>query len=151
MRGRVMGSLLAVGLVVAACDRGSTSRPAEPPRDAAGAGAGAGAMVHGFPVYPKLTQVCTQHVSSAPGPNGGEIDWALYAGDEAPAAVAAWYRAKLGEQLVTDANGWAAHLPTDAAPEQVLEIGAPDRPGPRCGEVPASARTVVRLSTLTRR
>jgi hypothetical protein len=141
MRGRVMGSLLAIGLLVAACDRSTTSQPAE----------GAGAVVHGFAVHPALTQVCTQHVSSAPGPKGGEIDWALYAGDEAPAAVADWYRARLGERLVTDADGWAAHLPTAAAPEHVLDIGAPGRPGPRCGEVPASARTVVRLSTLTRR
>lgn len=140
MRGRVTGSLLAVGLLfVVACDKSPTSAGGEV------------AMVHGFPVHPTLTQVCTEHVSSAPGPKGGEIDWALYAGDEAPAAVADWYRAKLGDKLVVDGNGWAAHLPTAAAPEHVLDIGPPDLPGPRCGEVPASARTVVRLSTLTRR
>jgi hypothetical protein len=127
----------------AACQQAAAARWPEP--EAVG-------QVHGFPRHPKMTLVCSQHVMGPPGPKTMEIDWSLYASELAPEVLARWYGARLGKTLVAEKGSWTAKLPDASAPVNILEISAPGGGGPTCGDdAPRSSKTLIRVSTATRR
>jgi hypothetical protein len=105
--------------------------------------------------YPAATSLCSQHVTGAPvaGQPGPHIEWTAYHSADPPDLVVAWYSQRLGaaahrREDVQDI--W--RLPADA-PQAVVTVTAAADYTPRgdCATtLPAKARTVVMLSSMTR-
>lgn len=109
-----------------------------------------------FPAYPGASAFCSQHVIGAPaaGKPGPSINWTAYHSPDAPETVVAWYAKQFAAGLhhrEGKADVW--RVPADT-PEAVLEVTAvADAPSPiaSCAErPPATARTVILASTMTR-
>jgi hypothetical protein len=109
-----------------------------------------------IPPYPDATAFCSQHVIGAPnrGLLGSSINWTAYHSADAPETVVAWYQRQFAAGLHTregKADVW--RIPADQ-PEAVLSVTAvADAPSPiaACKErPPATARTVILMSTMTR-
>lgn len=104
--------------------------------------------------YPGAKAFCTQHVSGARGPDGPgpHIIWTGYASPDPPATVVAYYQRELGrEQHRREGKKDIWRVPQER-PERVLTVsaaaeGAPPSP---CQPPPASAATVIVISTMVR-
>jgi hypothetical protein len=108
------------------------------------------------PTYPGATSYCSQHVLGAPSGAvpGPSISWTAYYTSEAPEIVAAWYQRRLPDaQHRKEGREDIWRLPADQ-PEAVVSVSAVvDAPPPleACKQrVPAKARTLILLSTMTR-
>ena len=100
---------------------------------------------------PGAAQLCSGSVYAPPP--GLHISWVAWHLAETPEAVTARYLAELGSaNHAQETFGDLWRFPTTEAPERVLEVSPASRHGPweECGHPPASARTVVMISSSPR-
>jgi hypothetical protein len=106
------------------------------------------------PVYPGATAYCSEHVIGAPqaGKPGPHLDWTAYHSPDPPVKVVAFYRTELGTGSHRHEDGtdiW--RLPFDR-PDRVVSVTTVEeaKPAPKCAPPPATTRTVIIVSTMTR-
>lgn len=104
--------------------------------------------------YPGAREFCSQHVTGAPGPNGPgpHITLTVYATADPPAKVVAHYQRKLGEghhRHEGHEDVWRFPL---EQPDTVLTVtpAAGAELHPLCAKPPATAATVIVISTMAR-
>jgi hypothetical protein len=110
------------------------------------------AVAASIPTYPGATSFCSQHVMGAPG--GPSISWTAYHTADAPETVVAWYERQLAAGLHRREGREDVWRVPFEAPEAVMSVAAATEPPPPIAECrtkpPASARTIILMSTISR-
>lgn len=105
--------------------------------------------------YPGSIQFCREHIVGAPQPDGtpgAHIEWTAYHSTDPQEKVAGHYVKTLGaEGHHKERADDVWRLPVDKPTRVLHVIPAPgELPSNKCKPAPASARTVILISTMTR-